>query len=361
LTTAVTLVPTPPILEGQAYLLQDFDSGRILIEKNIDGRIEPASLTKLMTAYLIFERLQQEQFHLTDTVKISEKAWRMTGSRMYLEINSVVPLEMLLKGMIIQSGNDAAVALAEWMGGSEEAFVQLMNQHAKQLGLTNTHYANSTGLPDPQHYSTARDLANMARLIIRDFPEYYQWYSQREFTYNNITQTNRNTLLWHDKEIDGVKTGFTENAGFCLIASAKRNSMRLISVMLGAKNQRLRTEETLKMLSYGFSFFETHLLYKANETLSTERVWYGSPNILQLGLAKPFYITIAKGQYNRLSATMRINKKLVAPIQIGDTYGTVKVSLVNKVIAEQPLIALYSVEQGSWLRQFIDHFLIKFK
>ncbi len=349
-----TLVPPPPTLSANAYLLQDFDSGTILLSKNIDERVEPASLTKLMTAYIVFEKLRAGHLHLTDMINISEKAWRMEGSRMYVEVGKQVPLELLLKGMIIQSGNDATVAIAEFVAGSEEAFVTLMNQQAQRLDLKNTHYTNSTGWPDPKQYSTARDLAILARTIIHGYSEYYRWYSEREFSYNNIVQTNRNLLLWRDQTVDGMKTGYTESAGYCLVASAKRGDMRLMAVLLGSTSNKLRASEGQEILDYGFRFFETHQLYQANQPLNTERVWQGQTDKLPLGLETPLYVTIPKGQYEQLQATLQVNKRLMAPIAKGQTIGILRINLGDEIILERPLIALIAIDKGSLWKEWVD-------
>ncbi|OQW95003.1 MAG: serine-type D-Ala-D-Ala carboxypeptidase, partial [Beggiatoa sp. IS2] len=344
--------PTPlefmaPPITSRTAILQDFNSGQVLLAKNADERVEPASLTKLMTAYLIFQVLNSKRIALTDTVKISEKAWRMSGSRTYLDLNTTVPVEILLKGMIIQSGNDASVALAEYVGGSEEKFVELMNQQAKKLGLANTHYMNSTGLPDPQHYSTTRDLARIAQAIIQDFPDYYRWYSEKEFTYNKITQQNRNTLLWQDNSVDGMKTGYTESAGYCLVAAAKRGNARLISVIMGADSQRIRAQESQNMLDYGFRAFESYLLYPENQVLNTERIWQGHTSKLPLGLAAPLYVTVPRGQYAQLKVTVHVNQHILAPVEVGEIQGSLRVSLGRQILTERPLIALQSVTVGN--------------
>lgn len=356
----LTLVPTPPNISADAYLLEDFHSQQTLMEKNADKQIKPASLTKLMTAYLVFEELRAHNIQLTDRVKISEKAWRMPGSRMYLEVDTTVPVEQLLKGMIIQSGNDASVALAEFVAGSEEAFVDLMNNRAQSLGLNHTHYTNSTGLPDDRQYTTARDLAQMTRALIKNFPQYYHWYSEREFTYNNITQSNRNLLLWRDQTVDGVKTGYTEGAGYCLVSSAKRGYMRLISIVMGAESKKTRIVESQKMLDYGFRFFETYQLYKAHEVLNTERIWQGEQDKLQLGLEVPLYVTIPKGQYEQLNATLHVDKQIMAPITAGQTYGHLRITLGEQLISQRPLIALASVNSGHLWKRMVDYVLLLF-
>jgi len=359
----LTLVPTPPELSAPAYILQDFHSGKVLMKQNADQRLEPASLTKLMTAYLVFKKLKAGKIKLTDTVLISEKAWRITGSKMYIEVGKRVPLELLIKGMIIQSGNDASVALAEFVAGTEDAFAALMNQEAQRLGLTNSHFTNSTGLPAEQPtITTAHDLVRLARALIRDFPEYYHWYSELEFTYNEIKQHNRNGLLWRDPSVDGVKTGYTKAAGYCLIASAKRGKMRLISVVTGAESKKKRHSDSEEMLNYGFHFFETHILYKAHQVLDTERVWQGNQEQLELGLEKPLYVTVPKGQYKDLKAKLYIDKHIMAPVVAGETYGTLKISFADKdkVILERPLVALSSIEEGNLWNRLIDSILLFF-
>ncbi len=359
----VDLAPTPPKLSAPAYILQDFYSGKVLMKKNADQRLEPASLTKLMTAYLVFKKLQAGKIKLTDTVLISEKAWRMQGSKMYIEVGKRVPLELLIKGMIVQSGNDASVALAEFVAGTEDAFVALMNQEAQRLGLTNSHFTNCTGLPNEQPtITTPHDLVRLARALIRDFPEYYHWYSVLEFTYNNIKQQNRNGLLWRDPTVDGMKTGYTRAAGYCLIASAKRGKMRLISVVVGAETKKKRHSDSEEMLNYGFQFFETHLLYKGHQVLDTERVWQGNEEELQLGLENPLYLTLPKGQYKNLKAKLYIDKHIMAPVVAGETYGTLKIRFADKedVILERPLVALSSIEEGNLWNRLKDSILLFF-
>lgn len=360
----VSLAPSVPAVAARAYILQDFQSKRILMEKNSDLRIEPASLTKLMTAYLTFEALQTGKLKLTDMVKISENAFKMGGSRMYVEKNTEVQLELLVKGMIIQSGNDASVALAELLGnGKEENFVNLMNEKAKSLGLSNTHYVNSTGLPDAQHYSTTHDLARLAQALIERFPEYYHWYSEKTFSYHGINQTNRNLLLWRDPSVDGMKTGFTDSAGYCLVSSAKREGMRLISVVVGTENPKARAAESQKMLDYGFRFFETLPLYKVQESLAQEKVWQGisTSASVSLGLEQALFITIPRGQYAQLKINLFTNKRMTAPIKTGETQGNLKITLGNQVIAERPVVALNSVEAGNLWRRLVDYFLLKFE
>jgi D-alanyl-D-alanine carboxypeptidase (penicillin-binding protein 5/6) len=351
---------SPPEIEARAYILQDFHSGEILVEKNADKAVEPASLTKLMTAYIVFNQLQTGKIKLTDKVKISEAAWRMGGSKMYLELDSMVTIKDLLKGMIIQSGNDASIALAESIAGNEDEFANLMNETAERLGLANSHYQNSTGLNDTQHYSSARDVAKLARFLIRDFPEYYRWYSQKEFTYNGIKQHNRNTLLRKDPSVDGMKTGYTKAAGYCLAASAKRNNMRLISVVLGTEDENARATMSKKLLDYGFRAFKTYPLYPAYHALTSERVWKGDITQLKLGLQEAFYITVPKGQYSKLRATLYIDKYITAPVTALTAYGSLKIRLDDQIISERPLIALSAVEKGSVGKRLLDSFLLLF-
>ncbi len=358
--TLAVPIPPPPQLNATAYILIDYNSNQILMEKYADSRIEPASLTKLMTAYVIFKQLRAGKVKLTDKVRISEKAWRMGGSKMFVKVDTHVSVELLLQGLIIQSGNDASVALAEFLAGTEEAFTSLMNEEAKNMGLNNTHFMNSTGLPDAQHYTTVRDLVHLSQALINDFPEYYHWYSEQKFTYNKITQPNRNLLLRRNSGVDGLKTGHTKAAGYCLVASAKRGNMRLISVLVGAKSSRARARETEKMLDYGFRFFESYPLYKAKQPLDTESVWKGSENKIQLGLSKALSVTVPKGQYKQLSAKLYIDKHIMAPVVAGKKYGTLKISLADKVILERPLVALSSVEVGNIWNRLVDSFLLFF-
>ncbi len=354
-------MPSPPVVTARAYVLIDFFSGETLAQVNADARMEPASLTKLMTGYTVFKAIAADKVKLTDNVPISEKAWRTSGSRSFVKINTQVPLEDLLKGMIIQSGNDASVALAEHVAGSEEGFVTLMNSHAKELGMAHSHFTNSTGLPDPDLYMTARDVATLGRAIIHDFPEFYKYYSMKEFSYNGITQYNRNRLLWRDQNVDGIKTGHTESAGYCLAASALRDDMRLITVVLGTKSEAVRAKESLEMLNYGFRTFETHRLYDTKTALSTVRVWKGATETLPLGVSEDLYITVPRGQYKNLKATMEIDSTLTAPINKGERHGMVKVNLGDKAIITRPLVALENIEQGNWWRRLVDTVLLWFK
>jgi D-alanyl-D-alanine carboxypeptidase (penicillin-binding protein 5/6) len=357
---AATIVPkpAPPSVAAKSHVLVDFESGRVIAESNSDEILPPASITKLMTSYVVSHELHAGNIQLDDEVLISEKAWRMIGSRSFIKVNTKVPVEALLRGMIIQSGNDAAVALAEHIAGSEEVFAQMMNQYAQQLGMTNTHYMNATGLPDPQHYTTARDIAILSAALIRDFPEHYAWYSEKEYTYNEITQHNRNKLLWRDSSVDGLKTGHTEEAGYCLAASAKRGSMRLISVVLGTRSENARAQETQKLLNYGFRFFETHHLYKANAIVTNTKIWKGQTDNLSLGVAEDLVITIPRGQYDSLNAVTNVSQPVIAPIAAGTPLGEVEIHLGDELVAKHTLVALSDVPQGSWWRRLIDTIML---
>ena len=358
---APTPIPAAPNLAARAFLLLDVNSGQILAEKNADKRMEPASLTKLMTAYIVFSELQAGTVSLSEEVLISERAWRMGGSKMFIEVNKRVSIELLLKGMIIQSGNDASVALAEHIAGSEDAFATLMNNYAQNLGMTDSHFVNATGMPNSKHYTTARDLAKLSRALINDFPDFYAWYSIRKFTYNNITQYNRNKLLWRDKYVDGLKTGHTESAGYCLISSAERDSMRLLSVVLGTRSEDARAQESQKLINYGFRFFETRPPYTANTPLATTRVWQGSVEELALGLTSDLYITIPRGRYNKLDAKMNINDMIMAPVRKGQQLGNVDITLEGEEVASRPLIGLHDVPAGDFLQRMSDKVMLMFE
>ncbi|MEK7322397.1 MAG: D-alanyl-D-alanine carboxypeptidase family protein [Pseudomonadota bacterium] len=351
---AAVAVPPPPEVAARGYILMDFQSGRVLAESKADERMEPASLTKIMTSYLVSKEIEAGRIKLADMVTISERAWRMEGSRSFMRVGTLVPVEVLLKGMIVQSGNDATVALAEHVAGDETVFASLMNQQANALGMTRSHFVNATGLPDPQHYTTARDVAILTRALIRDFPEEYKWHAIREFTYNNITQHNRNRLLWRNKSVDGVKTGHTESAGFCLVASAQQDGMRLISVVLGTAGDNERALESEKLLGYGFRFFETHRLYSARQPLSSVRVWKGATENLPLGLQQDLYLTIPRGTYKELKAEMRVDNPIIAPAAKGKRYGALNISLQGEALAARPLVALNEVAEGGMLQRALD-------
>lgn len=355
---AVVPNPVAPSIAAKSYILMDHDSGKVLAENAPDERLPPASITKLMTSYVVSHELEAGNIKLEDEVLISENAWRMIGSRSFIEVNTRVPVEALLRGMIVQSGNDAAVALAEHIAGSEEVFAQMMNQYAQQLGMADTNFMNSTGLPDPNHYTTARDIAILSSALIRDFPVHYEWYAEKEYTYNGITQHNRNKLLWRDKSVDGLKTGHTEEAGYCLSASAKRDGMRLIAVVLGTSSENARAQEIQKLFNYGFRFFETHQLYAAGEKITDSKVWKGAAETVDLGLAAGFSVTVPRGQYQDLQAVSNLQQPMIAPIAAGAELGEVEVRLGEEVITTQKLVALSDVQKGSWWRRLIDSLLI---
>ena len=339
--------PAPPEVAAKNYLLLDFASGSVLAEKNADVQIEPASITKMMTAYVVYKEMDAGRLSMDDMVDISEKAWRMGGSRMYLEVNTSVSVHDLLKGLIVQSGNDACVALAEHIAGTETAFVQLMNQYAAQLGMENTNFENTTGWPDKKHLTTARDIAKLAAVIIEEFPEHYSWYAEKEYTYNSIKQYNRNKLLWRDETVDGIKTGHTESAGYCLVSSALRSDMRIISVVLGTDSEKARASVSQAILNYGFRFFESHTLYDENEVLSRPRIWKGEFETLTVGLDKKLSVTIPRGAYDKLDATMDIDKNIEAPVARGQQIGLVNVSLDGELLHSAPLVALEAVAEGN--------------
>jgi len=351
--------PNPVAIAASSYLLQDFNSGRVLAEKDADKKLAPASLTKIMTAYVIYRELANKHLTLDDKVTISQKAWKTGGSKMFLEVGKQVRVEDLLKGMIIQSGNDASVALAEHVGGNEATFTAMMNQHAARLGMTNSHFENSMGLPAENHYTTARDLSKLTFALIKEFPEYYRWDSQKEFTYNKITQKNRNKLLWRDNSVDGVKTGFTNEAGYCMVTSAKREGMRLIAVVMGTKTTEARADESQTLINYGFNFYETHRLYQANTMLKEVRVWGGDTKTVQLGLAGDLYVTIFRKHYNELKVTMALNPDITAPVTKGVGYGTLNVSFAGQPVAKQPLVALKTVSAGNFFQRLFDKVMIK--
>jgi len=354
-------IPKPPSTGAKSFIIQDYGSGNVLAEENSEVSVEPASITKLMTAYVVFSELQSSNIALTDIVTISEKAWRTPGSRMFVEVGKKVPVEDLLKGMIIQSGNDATVALAEFVAGSEDSFADAMNKHAEEIGLTGSHFMNSTGLPDENHYMTAKDIATLATLLIRQYPEYYKWYSQKEFTFNDITQHNRNKLLWRDPSVDGLKTGHTDSAGYCLVTSAKKEGMRLITVVLGTGSENARADASQALLNYGFRFFETHKLYDAGTQLTTSRIWKGSSENIALGLDHDLFVTIPRGQYNSLDASMNIDQRIMAPVTTGQALGTVQVKLGEQVVADQPLVSLQTIDEGSFWQRIMDEGLLYFE
>ena len=352
--TAPTPIPPPPELKARSYVVIDHDSGRVLAALDPDSRQEPASLTKVMTAYGVFRALKEGRIKLDDMVTISEHAWKQEGSRMFVEVGKQVSVENLIQGMIVQSGNDATVALAEHVGGTEATFVQMMNTYAKELGLTGSRYTNSAGMPDPEHYTTARDSAILSSALIREFPEYYRWYAQKEFTWNGITQQNRNGLLWREPSVDGVKTGHTETAGYCLIASAKREGMRLVSAVLGTESMRAREDANMALLNYGFNFFETRRLYAAGEPLTTARVWKGASPQVGLALKRDLYVTGQRGHVGSVQAEFELPERLVAPLSAQAPIGKVRIVVDGATIATHELFPAADVPAGGWFRRAGD-------
>ncbi len=353
---APTLMPAPPQLAAKSWLLIDATSGQVLIEHNADERLPPASLTKMMTSYLAADKIKEGLVKWDDEVLVSEKAWRMGGSKMYIRVGTKVKIEDLMRGIIIQSGNDASIAIAEHLAGSEEAFADMMNQTAQRLGMTGTKYRNATGWPDPDHYTTARDLGKLAQHVIFDHPEDYKLYAEKEFFYNDIRQPNRNLLLWRDSSVDGIKTGHTEEAGFCLVASAKRDGMRLIAVVMGTSGEEARAGETMKLLTYGFRFYETVRSYGANEVLAEPEIWFGSTPTVKLGLEKDLLLTIPRGTQQDVKAELDYKPlELKAPISKGQQLGLVRVKVKDKVISETPLVALDPVEEAGFIKKIWHH------
>ncbi len=347
-------IPAAPALGANSYILMDFNSGHVLVESNPDMRVEPASITKVMTSYVVFTELVSGNVKLDDLVNISEAAWRTGGSRMFIEPSMEVTVEQLLMGMVIQSGNDASVALAEHLAGTEEAFAGLMNHYATQLGMTNSNFTNATGLPHEDHYTTARDVALLSIALIADFPEYYRWYSEKEYSFNNIRQHNRNNLLWRDPAVDGLKTGYTQAAGYCLAASAKRDGMRLVSVVLGSSSESARVSESQSLLNYGFRFFETVQLYKAGQELAQGRVWKGEKEQIRLGIRDELFVTIPRGRYDDLDAQVEMRPELIAPLVEGEKVGQISIRLEDGEITSRGLIALESVNEAGFFGRAWD-------
>jgi D-alanyl-D-alanine carboxypeptidase (penicillin-binding protein 5/6) len=347
-------VPPPPAIAAKSWVLYDFQAEQIIVAQNPNERIEPASLTKMMTAYLTYDAIRRKHIALNQVVPVSPRAWKAEGSRMFIEPNRPVTVEELIHGMVIQSGNDACIALAEAVAGSEEVFAQMMNQQAQKLGMKNTSFVNSTGLPDPKHYTTAYDMALLAAALIREFPEHYKLNSQREFRYNNITQANRNRLLWTDPYVDGVKTGHHESAGYCLVASAKRDNRRLISVVTGTASEAARATESQKILNYGFQFYDTVKVYAKDQTVATIKVWKGAENTVRIGFLNDFYVALPKGDSARLKASMETRQPLLAPLTIGQAVGTLKLNLEEKPLGEYPLVALSNVPVAGFFGRGVD-------
>jgi D-alanyl-D-alanine carboxypeptidase (penicillin-binding protein 5/6) len=348
------ITPTTPNLDARGFILMDANSGKIIAEKASNERMAPASLTKLMTMYVISNAIKYGTIHLDDKVRISEKAWKTGGSRMFLKVNDEVPIRSLLQGIVVASGNDASVAMAEYLGGTEDAFAGLMNAQAKLIGMKDSHFVDSNGLPNPGHYSTAHDLALLAQAIIQNFPEDYRLYSEKWFSYNNIRQPNRNRLLWQFQYADGLKTGHTNEAGFCLVSSAIKDGTRLISVVMGEPSDKARTEDSIRLLTYGFRFYETHKLYSGSSKLTDVRVWKGEEKQVALGLAHDLYVTMPAGQYKNIQAKIQINEPVNAPVVKGQAYGTLNITLNGQVLSSQPLVALSNDGKGGIWRSMTD-------
>lgn len=347
-------MPQPPIIGAKSYLLIDGNTGAELASLKADERLAPASLTKIMTAYAVFRALKEEQIALDDQVSVSEKAWRTPGSRMFIEVGTVVSVEELLLGMIVQSGNDASVALAEHTAGTESVFAQLMNQYAAQIGMTGSNFRNATGLPDDDHYSTARDIAMLARAMINEFPDYYGWYSVRSYKYNDIEQPNRNTLLWRDESVDGIKTGHTDDAGYCLVSAAKRDGMRVISVVLGTASEKARTDGSHALLNFGFRFFETRLLYRAGEAVAQARIWKAQNELTPLGLAEDLYVTVPRGSFDDVESVLNMPATLIGPVAQGQPLAELLLSLNGDQLINTPLRALEPNPGGSFWQRTRD-------
>jgi D-alanyl-D-alanine carboxypeptidase (penicillin-binding protein 5/6) len=358
---SVVSVPPLPQLDARAYLLMDYQSGRVIVHKNADQQMEPASLTKMMTIYAVASEIREGRVSLNDEVIVSEKAWRMTGSRMFIEVGKKVSIEDLMKGDIVQSGNDASVALAEHVSGSEEMFVVLMNQHAGELGLKDTHFVNSTGLPHSSHLTSARDIAALSAALIREFPAVFKIFSTKEFTYNGIKQQNRNKLLFKDESVDGIKTGYTDSAGFCLAASASREGRRLISVVMGASDGEARATSSLTLLNYGFRFFENHRLFAAGESVHTAKIWKGETDSLKLGLERDLYVTIPVGGYESVDAAVDVQSEILAPMSQGEKLGTLRVTLADKELSNRPLLSLNAVAEAGVFSRLVDEVKLWFQ
>ena len=354
---AAPMIPAPPNLAAKSWLLMDAKTGYIITEYNADQRLAPASLTKMMTTYIASEQLATGNIGYNDMVRISEKAWRKGGSKMYIREGTEVKLEDLLRGIIIQSGNDASIAIAEYIAGSEDAFADLMNQTAYSLGMTSSNFVNATGWPADNHYTTARDLSLLARATINDHPEDYAIYSEREFTYNKIRQPNRNSLLWQDDAVDGIKTGHTDEAGYCLVASAQKDDMRLISVVMGTRSEKDRAAESQKLITYGFRFYETVKSYDARQELLTSEIWKGDSNQIEMGTEEAIWLTIPRGTADDITADIEVPELLMAPIVEGEKIGTIKLVLNGETVATKPLIALESVEEGGLFKR-LWHWLV---
>ncbi len=354
---AAAPVPPAPTLAARSWILIDQANGRMLAGHDVDARVEPASLTKLMTAYAVFHALREGKFKLDTGVPISERAWRAEGSRTFVDVNTRVPVEVLIQGMIVQSGNDATIALAEAVGGTEDTFAALMNQYAERLGMNHSHFENSTGLPGANHQMTVADIARLTRAIIREFPDYYRWYSQRDFTWNAIKQPNRNGLLGRDPTVDGVKTGMTDAAGYCLVSSARRDGMRLVAVVMGAKDTKSREDASLALLNYGFSFFETRVLQKARTEMAVHRIYKARGGRAAVGIAEDLVVTLPRGQADRVKFKLELAPRVFAPLSVTDRVGVVRAMVDGKVVAEAPMQPVADVPRGSIFRRIWDTIL----
>lgn len=362
ISTQPSIIPAPPFVNAKAYILIDTQSGKIIAEKNSEEKLPPASLTKLMTLYVVSNALNHQQIHLEDKIRISREAWKTGGSRMFVKEGQEVSIENLLKGIIVASGNDACVAMAEHLGGSEQGFTELMNQQAQALGMNNSHFTDSTGLPDKQLYTTAKDLAILGQALISHFPEYYHWYKQKWFTFNDIRQPNRNRLLWRNDQVDGVKTGHTDEAGFCLVSSAKRDQMRLLAVVLGSPSEAVRADDSERLLNYGFRFFETKPLYKENGKVTEVPIYKGKQTSLSLGTGEPLFVTIPNGQSQHLKMVTKLSKPyLVAPIERGTEVGELIVEFEDKPISSYKLYALDSMQKAGFFKRLKDSLYLSYK
>ncbi|MDX2163980.1 MAG: D-alanyl-D-alanine carboxypeptidase family protein [Gammaproteobacteria bacterium] len=353
--TASEVNPGAPVISANGYFLQDVNSGKVLASQNPDTKMAPASLTKLMTLYITFEALQANRIHLDDKVTISKAAWQTGGSRMFVRVGDQVPVSQLIQGVIVDSGNDACTALAEFVGGTQPSFVNLMNQQAQLLGMKNTHYVDVTGLPDPNHYSTPRDIGILARAVIVNFPQYYHYFNEKTLTYGNITQPNRNRLLWSDPSVDGLKTGHTDAAGYCLVSSANRNGMRLLSVLLGAPTDADRSQFSENLLNYGFRFFETRKVFSASQPLEQAKVFFGQAKLVPVGVSQDFYVTVPAGQFSKVTTNIKLNTPLKAPLNQGQSVGSVGVLFNGQPVGSEEIVALNPVPRGGVFTRLVSH------
>lgn len=354
------IIPPAPKIDARGYVLMDANSGKILAQKDMDQRMPPASLTKLMTLYIVAQELQRGAIRYDDKVRVDKEAWSTGGSRLFLKLGSEIPVETLVKGIIVASGNDACVAIAKFIAGTQESFAHLMNMTAKQLGMTNSHFTDPTGLPSPEHYSTPHDLAILSYALIKNFPQDYAWYKDKWITFNNIKQPNRNRLLWRDPSVDGIKTGHTQDAGYCLIASGVRDNMRLISVVMGAPSDSARADDSQALLNWGFRFYQSHKIFNANTPIVNPRVWLAEDKTVPMGISKDLYVTLPIGQYNKLQASVTLSSTLKAPIVKGQQYGTLDIKLGDKIIASHPIVALADDQEGGIWTRMMDHVSLTF-